>query len=76
MGPSPAHEKLTTVSNETLEILSSKGIIAINQDPVQGKSIVPFRWGVNVRLSHPLIHETAMSLSYPILPFAFRDFVT
>ncbi|EIM88748.1 glycoside hydrolase family 27 protein [Stereum hirsutum FP-91666 SS1] len=38
---------LTTISDESFAILSNKEIIAINQDPVEGKSIVPFRWGVN-----------------------------
>ncbi|KAH7875279.1 glycoside hydrolase superfamily [Lentinula edodes] len=38
---------LTTVTNETLEVLTNKEIIAINQDPVVGTSISPFRWGVN-----------------------------
>ncbi|VDB86890.1 unnamed protein product [Peniophora sp. CBMAI 1063] len=38
---------LTTVTNETLEILTNPEIIAINQDPVVGKSIQPFRWGLN-----------------------------
>ncbi|KAJ3864816.1 glycoside hydrolase family 27 protein [Lentinula novae-zelandiae] len=39
--------QLTTVTNETLEVLTNKEIIAINQDPVVGTSISPFRWGVN-----------------------------
>ncbi|KAI0035971.1 glycoside hydrolase family 27 protein [Vararia minispora EC-137] len=38
---------LRTVTNETLEILSNEEIIAINQDPVVGTSISPFRWGIN-----------------------------
>ena len=36
------------MTDETLEILGNKEIIAINQDPVVGTSISPFRWGINV----------------------------
>jgi alpha-galactosidase len=32
-----------------LSILKNQEIIAINQDPVYGTSISPFRWGINVR---------------------------
>ncbi|KAF5389448.1 hypothetical protein D9757_004286 [Collybiopsis confluens] len=38
---------LSIVTNETLEILKNQEIIAINQDPVVGTSISPFRWGIN-----------------------------
>ncbi|KAJ2936875.1 hypothetical protein H1R20_g210, partial [Candolleomyces eurysporus] len=38
---------LQGASQETLEILKNREIIAINQDPVVGTSITPFRWGVN-----------------------------
>ncbi|KAF5375716.1 hypothetical protein D9615_009345 [Tricholomella constricta] len=38
---------LATASKETLEILKNQEIIAINQDPVVGTSITPFRWGIN-----------------------------
>ncbi|EPQ52042.1 glycoside hydrolase [Gloeophyllum trabeum ATCC 11539] len=38
---------LSAITNETLEILTNKEILAINQDPVYGTSISPFRWGVN-----------------------------
>lgn len=31
-----------------LSILKNTEIIAINQDPVHGTSISPFRWGINV----------------------------
>lgn len=44
--------QLTAVTEESIEILSNTEIIAINQDPVEGKSIVPFRWGVNVSLAY------------------------
>ncbi|KII87797.1 glycoside hydrolase family 27 protein [Plicaturopsis crispa FD-325 SS-3] len=43
---------LSIVTNETLEILSNKEIIAINQDPVVGKAITPFRWGINPNWSN------------------------
>jgi alpha-galactosidase len=36
------------VTNETLEILKNTEIIAINQDPVIGTAVTPFRWGINV----------------------------
>jgi len=38
---------LATATEATLEILTSPEIIAINQDPVVGASISPFRWGIN-----------------------------
>ena len=42
--------QLASATPETLEILKNQEIIAINQDPVVGTSITPFRWGVNVRV--------------------------
>ncbi|KAK3621007.1 hypothetical protein LTR56_023050 [Elasticomyces elasticus] len=38
---------LTNATDETIEILSIKDLIKINQDPHIGKSISPFDWGVN-----------------------------
>lgn len=38
---------LASATEETLSILTNREIIAINQDPVIGTSITPFRWGVN-----------------------------
>lgn len=38
---------LPTITDETLEILTNTEMIAINQDPVVGTSISPFRWGIN-----------------------------
>ncbi|KAL4254007.1 Alpha-galactosidase, partial [Pleurotus pulmonarius] len=38
---------MSTITNETLEILTNREILAINQDPVVGISISPFRWGIN-----------------------------
>ncbi|KAH7926149.1 glycoside hydrolase family 27 protein [Leucogyrophana mollusca] len=38
---------LATATEATLEILKNPEIIAINQDPVVGTSISPFRWGIN-----------------------------
>lgn len=40
--------QLESASKESLEILTNHEIIAINQDPVVGTSISPFRWGINV----------------------------
>jgi hypothetical protein len=44
-----ANQQLKDTTKETLEILTNREIIAINQDPVFGTGITPFRWGVNVR---------------------------
>ncbi|KAJ6517973.1 glycoside hydrolase family 27 protein [Mycena vitilis] len=38
---------LADASKETLEILKNTEIIAINQDPVVGTAVTPFRWGLN-----------------------------
>ncbi|KAF8623192.1 hypothetical protein AX17_007515 [Amanita inopinata Kibby_2008] len=38
---------LTKVTSDILEILKNTEILAINQDPGVGKSISPFRWGIN-----------------------------
>ncbi|PFH48963.1 glycoside hydrolase family 27 protein [Amanita thiersii Skay4041] len=35
------------ITPDILGILTNKEILAINQDPVVGKSISPFRWGIN-----------------------------
>ncbi|CAE6437722.1 unnamed protein product [Rhizoctonia solani] len=38
---------LSAITPDTLSILTNREILAINQDPVYGESISPFRWGVN-----------------------------
>ncbi|KAI6028988.1 glycoside hydrolase family 27 protein [Pisolithus marmoratus] len=38
---------LETATNQTIEILTNREIIAINQDQVVGTSVSPFRWGIN-----------------------------
>ncbi|KAF9051753.1 glycoside hydrolase superfamily [Panaeolus papilionaceus] len=38
---------LSAIQPDILGILKNKEILAINQDPVVGKSISPFRWGIN-----------------------------
>ncbi|KAJ7759452.1 glycoside hydrolase family 27 protein [Mycena maculata] len=38
---------LAAASDETLEILKNTEIIGINQDPVVGTAVAPFRWGLN-----------------------------
>ncbi|KAH7912366.1 glycoside hydrolase family 27 protein [Hygrophoropsis aurantiaca] len=38
---------LATLSQQNIDILKNTEIIAINQDPVVGTSISPFRWGIN-----------------------------
>lgn len=41
--------QLSAITPDTLSILTNREILAINQDPIYGESISPFRWGVNVR---------------------------
>ncbi|KAI0739215.1 glycoside hydrolase family 27 protein, partial [Daedaleopsis nitida] len=38
---------LSKISPADLSILKNEEIIAINQDPVVGTSVTPFRWGIN-----------------------------
>ncbi|TFK68348.1 glycoside hydrolase family 27 protein [Pluteus cervinus] len=38
---------LSAITPDILGILTNKEILAINQDPDVGKSISPFRWGIN-----------------------------
>lgn len=61
--------QLRAIEPEYLEILKNKEIIDINQDPVVGESITPFRWGINVRsiqTSHYLISSpNRVRLSQP-----------
>ncbi|THH17473.1 hypothetical protein EW146_g3342 [Bondarzewia mesenterica] len=38
---------LSAITNDILGILKNTEILAINQDPVEGSSISPFRWGIN-----------------------------
>ncbi|KAF8155494.1 glycoside hydrolase [Crassisporium funariophilum] len=38
---------LSAITPDVLGILTNKEVLAINQDPVVGKSISPFRWGIN-----------------------------
>ncbi|KAK5164623.1 uncharacterized protein LTR77_009829 [Saxophila tyrrhenica] len=38
---------LSTATEETFEILGNRDLIKINQDPVVGENISPFRWGIN-----------------------------
>jgi alpha-galactosidase len=47
--------QLATITSEMLDILKNTEIIAINQDPVYGTSISPFRWGINVGRSYALL---------------------
>jgi hypothetical protein len=48
--------QLSAIKPEELAILKNQEIIAINQDPVVGESISPFRWGTNV-VYQPAIPE-------------------
>ncbi|KAH9917693.1 glycoside hydrolase family 27 protein [Epithele typhae] len=38
---------LSAISQDNLSILKNQEILAINQDPVVGTSVSPFRWGIN-----------------------------
>jgi len=38
---------LSRITEDSLRILKNTEIIAINQDPVVGTSVTPFRWGLN-----------------------------
>lgn len=38
---------LSSITPDVLSILKNREILEINQDPVVGKSISPFRWGIN-----------------------------
>ncbi|EPT02374.1 hypothetical protein FOMPIDRAFT_88957 [Fomitopsis schrenkii] len=38
---------LSSASPEAIDILKNEEILAINQDPIVGLSISPFRWGIN-----------------------------
>jgi alpha-galactosidase len=40
--------QLSAITPDILGILKNTEILAINQDPVVGQSISPFRWGLNV----------------------------
>ncbi|KAJ3508287.1 hypothetical protein NLJ89_g5844 [Agrocybe chaxingu] len=56
---------LSKITEQTLSILKNKEIIAINQDPVVGTSITPFRWGVNPdwtsNRTHPAVFWSGQS---------------
>ncbi|KAK7680220.1 hypothetical protein QCA50_016729 [Cerrena zonata] len=38
---------LPEISKTSLEILKNQELLAINQDPIVGTSVAPFRWGIN-----------------------------
>ncbi|PGG99225.1 hypothetical protein AJ79_08655 [Helicocarpus griseus UAMH5409] len=47
---------LTNVTEETIEILTNKDLLKINQDPNVGESISPFRWGINPDYTSNVTH--------------------
>ncbi|CAE6456590.1 unnamed protein product [Rhizoctonia solani] len=47
---------LSAITPDTLGILTNREILAINQDPVYGESISPFRWGINPDWSFNATH--------------------
>ncbi|KAF8699845.1 Alpha galactosidase A, partial [Rhizoctonia solani] len=47
---------LSAITPDTLSILTNREILAINQDPVYGESISPFRWGLNPDWSFNATH--------------------
>lgn len=44
------------VSQDVVDILTNSEILAINQDPVVGTSISPFRWGFNPDWTSDSLH--------------------
>jgi len=48
--------ELSTATKETLSILTNHEIIALNQDPVVGTGVTPFRWGVDVDWTNDPAH--------------------
>lgn len=55
---------MSAIKDSDLEILKNTEILAINQDPVFGTSISPFRWGVNVRIFLVGFENVADSLQH------------
>lgn len=55
--------QLSAIKDSDLEILKNTEILAINQDPIYGISISPFRWGVNV--SYRLLYLSFSSYMNP-----------
>ncbi|KAF5371744.1 hypothetical protein D9758_003601 [Tetrapyrgos nigripes] len=47
---------LSVISEEHLSILKNTEILAINQDPVVGTAITPFRWGLNPQWTFDTAH--------------------
>lgn len=47
---------MRNVSQDTVDILTNSEILAINQDPVVGTSISPFRWGLNPDWTSDSLH--------------------
>ncbi|KJA21424.1 glycoside hydrolase family 27 protein [Hypholoma sublateritium FD-334 SS-4] len=47
---------LSSITQDTLTVLKNTEIIAINQDPVYGTSISPFRWGINPDWTYNATH--------------------
>ncbi|KZP33804.1 glycoside hydrolase family 27 protein [Athelia psychrophila] len=48
--------KLSTATKETLSILTNHEIIALNQDPIVGTGVTPFRWGVDADWTNDPAH--------------------
>ncbi|KAJ8453710.1 hypothetical protein ONZ45_g19600 [Pleurotus djamor] len=49
---------LHIATEQTIEILSNKELIAINQDPVVGTAITPFLGGINPKLTYNDTHPS------------------
>jgi len=60
---------MSKITQEALSILKNSELISINQDPVVGTAITPFRWGINVR-------PTFSHLWYPDLIFISKYSLT
>jgi alpha-galactosidase len=46
-GPLLMGTDLTTLTQEQIDILQNKYLLAFNQDPIVGKPARPYKWGVN-----------------------------
>jgi hypothetical protein len=53
--------QLASISLQDLSVLKNHEIIAINQDPMVGTSISPFRWGINVCPVLIVLHRLRMT---------------
>jgi alpha-galactosidase len=56
---------MSKITNQSLEIISNKELLAINQDPVIADSIAPFRWGLNVCMGPCMFDSIQLTILQP-----------